>query len=86
MEKKMKTTETIKKLQESLEKHGDCEIVVLSSSGTNIHEIQELEFIGGNRLLIKTNTPREKLIRKIYIHHEKERNKQRKKEWQEDCK
>ena len=82
----MKTTETIKKLQESLEKHGDCKIVVLSSSGTNIHEIQELEFIGGNRLLIKTNTPREKLIRKIYIHHEKERNKQRKKEWQEDCK
>ena len=82
----MKTTETIKKLKKSLETYGDCEIVVLSSSGTNIHEIQELEFIGGNRLLIKTNTPREKLIKKIYIHHEKERNKQRKKEWQEDCK
>ena len=82
----MKTTETIKKLQESLEKYGDCEIVMLSSSGTNIHKIQDLEFIGGSRVLIKTNTPREKLIRKIYMHHEKERNKQRKKEWQEDCK
>lgn len=81
----MKVTETIEKLQKVLQEYGDCDIVTLSSSGTNIHEIKELEFIGGNRLLVKTNTPREKLIKKIYMHHEYERNKQRKKEWREDC-
>lgn len=81
----MKATEAIQKLQKSIQEYGDCDIVVLSSSGINIHEIQDIEFIGGSRLLIKTNTPREKLIRKIYAHHEKERNKQRKKEWQQDC-
>ena len=81
----MKTTEAIQKLQKSIQEYGDCDIVILSSSGTNTHKIQDIEFIGGSTLLIKTNTPREKLIRKIYIHHEKERNKQRKKEWQEDC-
>ena len=81
----MKATEAIEKLQESLKKYGDCEIMILSNSGTNTHKIVEFEFIGGNRLLAKTNTPREKLIRKIYIYHEKEKNRQRKKEWQEDC-
>lgn len=81
----MKVTEAIVNLQESLMKYGDCEIVILGGSGTNVHEILEFEFIGGSRLLMKANTPRERLTRKIYRHHEQVRNRQRKKEWQEDC-
>lgn len=81
----MKVTEAISNLKKILEQYGDCEIVALGGSGIYMHSILEFEFIGGNRLLIKTNTPREKLTREIYRHHEQMRNKQRKKAWYKDC-
>lgn len=50
-----------------------------------LDSIDEVIFIGGNRLLLKSNNEYENMTFDLYNGYEKLKNVERKKEWLKDC-
>ena len=79
----MRISELIKELNGYLKNYGDCEIRKLNNLG--LDSIDEIIFIGGNRLLLKSNNEYENMTFDLYNGYEKLKNVERKKEWLKDC-
>lgn len=79
----MKITEVIDYLEDCLRIYGDCDVLKLNNLG--LDSIDEVIFIGGNRLLLKSNNEYENMTFDLYKGYEKLKNIERKKEWLKDC-
>lgn len=79
----MKITEVIDYLEDCLRIYGDCDVLKLNNLG--LDSIDEVIFIGGNRLLLKSNNKYENMTFDLYNGYEKLKNVERKKEWLKDC-
>ena len=79
----MKITEVIDYLEDCLRIYGDCDVLKLNNLG--LDSIDEIIFIGGNRLLLKSNNEYENMTFDLYNGYEKLKNRERKKEWLKDC-
>lgn len=79
----MKITEVIDYLKDCLRIYGDCDVLKLNNLGLDF--IDEIIFIGGNRLLLKSNNEYENMTFDLYNSYEKLKNIKRKKEWLKDC-
>jgi hypothetical protein len=79
----MKITEVIDYLEDCLRIYGDCDVLKLNNLG--LDSIDEVIFIGGNRLLLKSNNEYENMTFDLYNGYEKLKNVERKKEWLKDC-
>lgn len=79
----MKITEVIDYLEDCLRIYGDCDVLKLNNLG--LDSINEVIFIGGNRLLLKSNNEYENMTFDLYNGYEKLKNVKRKKEWLKDC-
>ena len=79
----MKITEVIDYLEDCLRIYGDCDVLKLNNLG--LDSIDEIIFIGGNRLLLKSNNEYENMTFDLYKGYEKLKKKKKKKEWLKDC-
>ena len=81
----MKISEAILRLEEYKEHYGDCRLVKLDHANNNVVDIDDFDFIGGDRVLLKANDRNEELSFRWYILMEEIANQKRKKDWQKDC-
>ena len=80
----MKVSEIIEILQHYINVFGDCELVRLDNNGM-IASIEDVEFIGGNQILIMSDEFYDRSTYKLYQSSRKLINEKRKKEWSSDC-
>lgn len=80
----MKSSEIIEILEHYMSMFGDCEVMRLDNNGI-IDPIEEVEFIGGNQILLMSNQFYDRSTYKLYQSSQKLINEKRKKEWSSDC-
>ena len=79
----MKVSEAIEILNDCLEKYGDCRLMKMNLN--NLYEVDDVIFIGGNRLLLKSDDIIDDISFEWYQKDEKVRNEKRKMDWLDDC-
>lgn len=79
----MKISEMISILERNLESYGDCRILKMNLN--NISEVDDVIFIGGDRLLFKSDDIIDDVSYEWYLKDEKIRNEKRKRDWLNDC-
>lgn len=80
----MKSSEIIEILEHYMSMFGDCELMRLDNNGI-IDPIEEVEFIGGNRILLMSDQFYDRSTYKLYQSSQELINEKRKKEWSSDC-
>lgn len=80
----MKSSEIIEILEHYMSMFGDCELVRLDNNGM-IDPIEEVEFIGGSRILLMSDKFYDRSTYKLYQSSQKLINEERRKEWSSDC-
>lgn len=79
----MKVTEAIRILNDCLKKYGDCNLKKMNLN--NLYEVDDIIFISGNRLLLKSDDIIDDVSFEWYQKDEKVRNEKRKMDWLDDC-
>ena len=79
----MKVSEAIEMLNDCLENYGDCRLMKMNLN--NLYEVDDVIFIGGNRLLLKSDDIIDDVSFEWYQKDEKVRNEKRKMDWLDDC-
>lgn len=80
----MKSSEIIEILEHYMSMFGDCELMRLDNNGI-IDPIEEVEFIGGNQILLMSDQFYDRSTYKLYQSSQELINEKRKKEWSSDC-
>ena len=75
----MKITEIINYLEDCLSIYGDCDVLKLNNITSELDSIDEILFIGGNRILMKSNNIYENNNYSWYKTIENIKNEKRKK-------
>lgn len=79
----MKISECVEILNNCLERYGDCSIKKLNND--ELISIDEIVFIGANRILMKSNTKSETENFEKYNRNERIKNVMRIKNWLMEC-